>query len=165
MTPYENIITRQSVRKYTDAPVSEEDLNKIINAAIHAPSGKNGQPWKFKVVTDKGLIEQVSALSINRRWMQVAPCLICIFLDTECSYDFIKDVQSCGAAMQNILLCAHSLGMGSCWIGDILKSEEAIKRILGISSMNLKVMGIISLGYSTGTAQQTERKPLSSFLL
>ena len=64
MDVFDCIKTRRSIRNYTDQPINKTDINKIIEAAVWTPSGKNGQPWKFKVITDKGLIEQISEMSI-----------------------------------------------------------------------------------------------------
>ena len=60
MDAIECIKTRRSVRRYTDQPIDKQAIHQILEAGISAPSGKNGQPWKFKVVTDKELINNIS---------------------------------------------------------------------------------------------------------
>ena len=147
MDVFDCIKTRRSIRNYLEQPIDKMDIDKIIEAAIWAPSGKNGQPWKFKIIVDREIINQISDLSIYRKWMRGAPCFICVFLDKEKSYDYIKDVQSCGAVIQNILLCAHSIGIGSCWVGEIAKKSSLLQNIICIDEKKYEFIGLISLGY------------------
>lgn len=159
------IKTRRSIRNYLSKPISNLHINKIIESAVWAPSGKNGQPWKFKVITNKGVIEQISEMSIYGTWMINAPCFICVFLDKAQSYNYIKDVQSCGAVIQNIILCAHSLGIGSCWIGEILGKSNKIIDILMLDESKYELMAIVTLGYKAGQTFNPGRRNIDSFLL
>lgn len=159
------IKTRRSVRLYTEQSIDQQIIPQILEAGISAPSGKNGQPWKFKIITDKNLICSVSKLSIYGSWMKKSPLFITVFLDNTCSYDRVKDVQSCGALMQTIMLAAHSIGIGSCWIGEILPQENSIKNILNINNDFLELMGIITLGYEEGRSFKSSRKNIESFIL
>lgn len=159
------IRTRRSVRQYSSTKIDEHTVEEIIKAAICAPSGKNGQPWRFKIVSDKTLIDSLSKLSIYGSWLRKASCFIAVFLDKECSYNYKKDVQSCGAAIQNMLLAAHNLGIGSCWIGEILKEETRVKALLQINRNELELMSIIALGYSQKERQLSERNIYQTFLL
>lgn len=165
MDIYKCIKTRRSVRSYTAERVSDEVIDKILHSAIWTPSGKNGQPWKFKIVEDKNTINKLSDLSIYGSWMKKASHLILVFLDKKCSYNYLKDVQSCGAAMQNIMLTAHSLGIGSCWIGEILSRADVVKNILEIENDNIELMGIITLGYERGKSINPGRKEYESFFI
>ena len=74
---------------------------------------------------------------------------ICFFRKKR-SYDYIKDVQSCGAASQNILLCAHSLELGSRWIGEIISKSKEISELIGISVHRFELMAILTVGYKVG---------------
>ena len=165
MEVLESIRTRRSVRRYTDEPIAEEVIKDILETALTAPSGKNGQPWRFRIVTNRKDIEQISGLSIYKGWMRTAPCFIVIFLDQACSYSYIKDVQSCGAAMQNILLAAHSYKLGACWIGEILSKAEDVKAVMGIENEHLELMGVIALGHPAGRTISPGRKELEAFLV
>lgn len=165
MDAIECITTRRSIRSYTEQPIDEQIVHQILEAGISAPSGKNGQPWKFKVVTDKDLINNISDLSIHGLWMKTAPLFIAVFLDNTCSYDREKDIQSCGAVMQNMMLTAHALNVGSCWIGEILQKSEEVKRILQIDNSELELMGIVIFGYKSRRMINPGRKIIESFLL
>ncbi len=159
------IKNRQSVRSYLDTPLADDEMHTILEAAIWAPSGKNGQPWKFKVVTDKQMIRDIAELSIYRDWMKEAPCFILVYLDRACSYHYLKDVQSCGAAIQNMMLAAYGLGLGSCWIGEILPHAGKIMRITDETNANLEFMGMITVGYARKSTPHINRNLMQSFLL
>lgn len=164
MDIFDCIRARRSVRNYSGQPIKKADIDKIIEAAVWAPSGKNGQPWKFKVILDEELINQISDMSIYGKWMKKASCFICVLLDKEGSYNYIKDIQSCGAAIQNILLCAHSLGIGSCWIGEVLEKSNQFLKLVKLEE-RYELMAVIVLGYGLKEALNPRRKDISSFLL
>ena len=165
MDVIECITTRRSVRQYREQSIDPCIIRQILEAGIRAPSGKNGQPWKFKIITDKNLIYSVSKLSIYNSWVKKSPLFITVFLDNTCSYDRVKDIQSCGAVMQNMMLATHAFGIGSCWIGEILPFSEEVKQILHINAQNLELMGIIVLVYKAGKVNDPGRKNIESFLL
>lgn len=147
-----NILNRRSIRAYTSKKVDRTDIIQILTAASWAPSGNNIQPWRFSVITNAKLIKELSSLTIYHNWVQSAPCLIAVFLDTKTVDDkisniYLKHVQAIGAAIQNMLLTAHELGLGTCWIGEILKNEDKVKKLIGIPS-EMQLMAIISVGYS-----------------
>lgn len=148
---FDAIKNRRSIREYLDVDINTDIINKLIESAISAPSGKNLQPWRFRIVTNKQEIQNLSKLSKNEKWMQLAPCFFLCFLDKKVSYNYIKDVQSCGAAIQNVLLCSYSFGIGSCWIGDIIEYSNEVKKILMIDEPYLELMGLVALGYYDDT--------------
>lgn len=164
MKIFGGIKSRQSVRLYNSEPIEIEFINQIIESAIWAPSGKNGQPWKFKIVTEQNIIEEIAKLSANSRWLKTAPCLIIVYLDKGCSYHYIKDVQSCGAAIQNMLLTAHEMGVGSCWIGSLLEKADDINKLLEVDD-SLELMSVVSFGYGRGKSINVGRKDINEFLL
>ena len=122
------------------------------------------KPWKMMVVKGEKL-RQISSLSIYEPWMKTASHFIVVFLDKSCSYHYVKDVQSCGALMQNIMLAAYSLNIGSCWIGEILASEEKVKRFLGVKEEHFELMGIVTLGYPDGEDSISSRKAFEDFMI
>lgn len=165
MNTIDCIKQRRSVRKYTSQKINKETQELLLHAAICAPSGKNGQPWRFKCIDDEQLIKDISRLSIYRSWMQTAPLLIAVFLDRENSYNYVKDVQSCGAAIQNMLLAAKAVEIGSCWIGEILPKQERVKAILNISESKYELMGIVAFGYPNDSPTPPAKKEIADFLI
>jgi len=117
MDALEAIHTRRSIRKYRDEPVPDELIDKVLAAAMSAPSARNQQPWQFLVVRDKSLLGQIPRICPNAAMIARAPLaiLICADLDLETSPGYW--VVDCAAATQNLLLAAHALGLGAVWCG------------------------------------------------
>jgi nitroreductase len=90
--------------------------------------------------------------------------LIAVFLDTEKSYHREKDIQAIGACLQNMLLEAHSLGLGTVWLGEIIRSNEQIKAILGLAR-ELELMAVVALGHPDEKPKSVKRKPLADLVV
>lgn len=158
------IKSRRSIRKFTSEPVSEELVETILEAGRWAPSGLNNQPWRFAVIRDAGLIQEISELTHYSKVVMSAQVLIAVFLDTEKSYHREKDIQAVGACLQNMLLEAHSLGLGTVWLGEIIRSDEQIKAILGLAS-ELDLMAVVALGHPDEKPKNAKRKPLADLIV
>jgi len=160
----EAIYHRRSVREFTGEPVPIELLNKIVRAGIWAPSGLNNQPWRFRLIHNT---EQKTALAQLTQYGHViltSPALIAVFLDQESMYDPVKDHQSAGACIQNMLLATHALDLGGVWLGQILKNKAAVNKILGITSQ-FDLMAIIAVGHPKHRDQRSTRLPIDHFLI
>lgn len=160
----EVIKTRRSVRSYLETPIDEKVIMELIESAIWAPSSKNNQPWKFKIINEQKIISEISDHSIHGEWMKTAPCFIVVYLDKQKTTNYTKEVQSCGAAIQNILLYAHSIGLGSCWVGEVQNNND-INGILSIDSEKFELIGIITIGYYKQSRQYGIRKAAYKFLM
>ncbi len=142
----EAIRRRRSVRQFSKKPVSDDTLDRILESAVWAPSGKNNQPWKFAVVRDPALKESLAALTHSGSIIQGAPVCIGVFLDHSRVYDRTKDIQAVGACIQNMLLAIHSLGLGGVWLGEILKNKEEVGELLGVGR-DLELMAVVAFGH------------------
>ena len=138
------LLTRRSIRVYTDEAVAEEDLRSIVEAGIHAPYGRN-QIWRFALVIDTELINKLAALTIYKKFVSTAKALIVVFYDQELVYHDMKDAQTMGACIQNMLLAAHDMGLGAVWIGEILKNEDKVRELCGAPD-NFRLSAVLSLG-------------------
>jgi nitroreductase len=156
--------SRRSIRKFQDQPVEEEIVEKILEAGRWAPSGMNNQPWRFAVVTDTKTKEEIAKLTIYSRIVSGARLLIPVFLDKEESYNKIKDAQAVGACLQNMLLEAHSLGLGAVWLGEIIKSDEGMRKILGLGR-ELELMAVLAAGYPAEKPVDGKRKELNDLIV
>ncbi len=172
METHDAIEQRRSIRRYQDRVVSEDDIRAILRAATLAPSGKNTQPWRFVVVQgDEKRAEMVALMrqgiemrvargidpGSSRRTagiMARAPVTIFVF-DGQVSVDRnepssigdlmdIVDIQSIGAAVQNMLLAALDRGLGTLWICDIFYAQEELCEWLGERHL---LVAAVSLGY------------------
>lgn len=165
------ILTRQSDRSYSDKPVENEIIERIIEAGRIAPSACNAQPWKFVVVTDNDLRAKISeAASAKLLGMNVfvsqAPVLVVVVREKANMSSRIgatvknKDYSliDIGIASENICIQAAAEGLGSCMIGWF--DESQVKKLLGIPSSK-RVELIITLGYTEKETRVKRRKPAS----
>jgi len=159
----EIIKSRRSVRKFTAQKIEQEKIEKILEAGRWAPSGKNNQPWKFHLVEERTKRAELAKLTIDAQIINGCSLCICIFLDKDLMYDRIKDCQAVGACIQNMLLEAHSLGLGACWLGEILKNKDKVNHLLGLSE-RYELMAVVALGYPA-ESPKSNRKPLKDLIL
>jgi len=163
---------RRSIRRYLDKSVPEEYVREIIEAATFAPSAKNGQQWRFtvlsgvakKTLTDlfRRELEKVSK-RVGREHMgssfpscsimEIAPVVVMVWNAGERGWE--TEIHSVAASIQNMLLKAHALGLGTLWIGDIFTTIEALKQHLG---KPWKLMAAIALGWSAHNPEPQPRK-------
>jgi len=167
----QSIANRRSIRKYLDIPVEKEKIFAMLNAARWAPSADNLQPWRFIVLQEnKALMGKVAALSVYESWLKTASCFILVYLDTNtitkklfnCD---LKHKQAIGAALQNMMLVGYEMGLGTCWIGEILKREVELNALVE-APHNLELMAMISIGYSDLLNKRSmPRKDIDQLLL
>ena len=156
---------RRSIRSYENTPVPTEALHLMLEAGGLAPSGKNGQPWRFSVIQENArLKDEIADLSAYRRWVKEAPCLIAVWLDTKSSYDVSKDLMGIGACIENILLMAEAQNLGTCWLGEILKAEETIKALLNIPA-DFTLTAVLTVGYIKTAGTQPARRSVKENLI
>jgi nitroreductase len=160
----EAIYRRRSIREFTDDEISVQQLHEIIRAGIWAPSGKNNQPWRFVTVQDPGIKDQLAQQTHYSRIVRGAGALIAVYLNKDDMYDTVKDHQSAGACMQNMLLAAEAVGLGAVWLGQILQNKSEVNKILGLGD-NFDLMAVIALGHPLHHNQQSRRKEISELLL
>ena len=146
METLNTIFTRRSIRKYKNIPVENEKLLQILQAATAAPSARNRQPWHFITVqTQEGRNKIMSAHPYSMM-LKTAPCAVIVCADTDISADFFE--QDTAAAIQNMLLCATDLELGSVWLGVYPNKERTadISRVFKLPA-NIIPIGIVVLGY------------------
>lgn len=160
----EAIYRRRSIREFTDKEVSLEQLREIVKAGLWAPSGLNNQPWRFVIIRDPEMREQIARQTHYRHIVIEANALIAVFLDEDAMYDAVKDHQSAGACIQNMLLATEALGLGGVWLGQILKNKENVNRILGLGR-HLDLMAVVAIGYPQHRNQESRRKKLSEVII
>jgi nitroreductase len=177
------IAARRSIRKFKSVPIEEAKLQAVLGAALRAPSGKNRQPWRFIVVRGERRAEMVrimraglaaanargedlgSAEHSARVLEQAAATVFVVNPEgirpwTEHSvgqmFDDVVDIQSIGAAIQNMLLAAESLGLGSLWVCDVFYAYEELCGWLGESG---ELIAAVCLGYADENPPARPRKP------
>ena len=157
------IRSRRSIRKYTKEPVPDRLITEIMEAGRWAPSGTNNQPWRFVVIKDKSFKEKLSKMTHYSGIVADSDFCLSVFYNNPSGYHRDKDLMSIGACIQNMLLHAHSLGIGSVWLGEILKNKDSIVEILGVDPSN-EFVALIAFGYPAENAA-SERISMNEILL
>jgi nitroreductase len=182
------IAARRSIRAFKEEGLAEEVVRKILTAASQAPSGKNRQPWRFVTVQGAKRAEMVGVLreavaafksrgedTGSADWtvnvMERAPLTVFVFnehgidpwLDHSVDQTFqeLVDVQSIGAAIQNMLLAATDLGLGSLWIADVLYAVTELKAWLEEKG---QLVAAVSFGVPNESPDARPRKPLDEIM-
>ncbi|WP_027721225.1 nitroreductase family protein [Maridesulfovibrio zosterae] len=161
----EALVQRRSIRKFTDEPVSREDLTSILEAGRWAPSGLNNQPWRFLIIhKDDPRATLLSECTKYGHIIKSAKILICVFLDKDSTYNEVKDHQGVGCCIQNMMLAAHSLKIGTVWLGEILNQEQKVLDILNLPHEKYELQVVIAAGHPDQKGS-SERKELSELIL
>ena len=154
------IFSRRSIRAYTSATVSEDIVQRLLEAAMAAPSAAAADPWRFVVVRDRQrLLEITRALPFGQMLASAALGIV-VCGDMEAAHDRQLSylLQDCSAAIENLLLCAHILGLGACWLGVHPREKRVndLKAILKLPEALIPV-GCISIGYPAETKEPRTR--------
>lgn len=139
---------RRSIRKFSEEPVSREDLINLLKVGMSGPSAMNAQPWEFVVITEKEILAKFRKNLLFAK--MVAPAAICVLGSKRMQANKGGDrfwEQDCSAATENILLAATAMGLGTVWIGihPVHLFELQVKSILnlpaGVTPLNLIMIG------------------------
>ncbi len=158
---YENIITRTSIRNFTDQPVSDELKSAILHAGMSAPSGVNKQPWEFVLIDAPEILKQLADSLPYAKMVANAPMAIAVcanserFLDGDDSTLWVQDV---AAASENILLAAHAFGLGAVWTCLYPHEDRmaAAKQTLSLPE-GIVPFSLIPVGYPSKTHAPIEK--------
>jgi nitroreductase len=153
------INSRRSVRVWKSGSVPEVDIQKILEAAMNAPSAGNEQPWQFIVVTDKTMLIKASTFNPYGGFVKNAPVAILVCGDTRLERFKGYWVQDCSAAAENILLAAHALGLGAVWTS-IFPMEDRMRGFTQLFNLPEEVIPftLIPVGYPLASAKETKSR-------
>lgn len=197
MNTLETIAARRSIRKFSGQPVEREKITAALEAAILAPSAKNGQTWRFIVFEGEAKARMVSAMqegiantshgnlpteargplladaSNSARIMAQAPVVVFVINTRGNPLDQpippalrvleLMNVQSISAAIQNLILAAADLGLGSLWIGNIFFAYQELNALLELGPYE-EMMAAVALGYAAENPAPRPRKPLDTLV-
>lgn len=157
----DNIATRTSVRDYEARPVEKEKIEKMLRAAMAAPTAMNKQPWHFVVVDQRNVLDALAGANPYAKMLKKAPLAIVVCGNTDKMIegggrDFW--IQDASAATENLLLAAHAMGLGAVWTG-AYPSEElciSISKVLSLSD-NLIPLNMIVVGYPAEQPQPKQK--------
>ena len=168
MDVFEAIKGRRSIRAYRDMDVSQEIVEKLIEAARWAPSAGNIQPWEFIIVRNPETKRRLAEAALRQSFIEEAPVVIVVCADEERSARgygtrgrTLYCIQDTAAAIQNIHLAAYALGLGTCWVGAFIEDEA--RKILNIPE-GVRPVAIIPVGYPAESPSPRSRRPLKEII-
>ena len=184
MNTLETIAARRSIRKFKSDPVPDDVIRTILTAAIRAPSARNRQPWRFVVIQGEKVPDMVRVMrqgiaNMKARGMDTgsseftadvmegAPVTIFVYNphgkdpwdqhDIDQNFQNLVNIQSIGAAIQNMCLAAQDLGLGSLWIADVFEAYMELRNWMGAEG---QMVAAVSFGYSDESPAPRPRMPV-----
>jgi nitroreductase len=152
------IFNRRSVRNFEEKPVEREKIDKLLKAAMQAPSAGNQQPWEFIVVENKDTLNKLSEMSPYSKMVAKAPVAIVILGNhNNLKYPGYWE-QDLGAATENLLLEAVHLGLGGVWLG-VAPLEDRMNYVKEMFDVpeNVLAFAVVPIGYPTGEQKFVDR--------
>ena len=152
------ILSRRSIRQFTEQAISYKDIVQLLRAAMSAPSAGDEQPWKFVVIDDKDILLQASKTDRGMQVISRAAAAILICAEPRLTKYKGYWPEECAAATENVLIAANILGLGSIWIG-LYPVGYRIRRIRNIIHLPRRIIpfAFISLGYTSEKKPQPDR--------
>lgn len=158
---YKAIMTRTSVRSYSDRSVSEPQIDSLLRAAMAAPTARDARPWQFIVITDRATLDSIAANCPNIKMAADAPLAIAVCGDmTKALEGDGRDywIQDCSAATENLLVAANAMELGAVWCG-IYPIPERVSFISSLLDLPEQIipLNIITIGYPAAPATPKEK--------
>ncbi len=168
MDVLEALATRRSIRKYLEVPVEWDKVGQILEAGRLAPSAGNLQEWRFIVVTNPEVRKEIAESALGQHWIEVAPIHIVVTAITEkvkthygMRGERLYAIQDCAACATYMMLAAHELGLGSCWIGAF--DEAKVQRVLKLPD-DVRPQMILTIGYADEKPRMPPRYPINNLV-
>jgi nitroreductase len=154
----EAISTRRSVRQFSDAGITETELEVLLRAAMAAPSAGNQQCWRFVVIHDAETRARLAAATPYGAPMGRATLGIVVLADTTAETFPGNWATDCAAAVENLLLAAHATGLGACWLGvhPGEEREKAVGEIVGVPE-GMRPFCMVAIGRPLGPGPEVDR--------
>lgn len=161
MNALEVIMTRTSIRSFTDQVVAPETIETLLRAGMAAPTAVNAQPWHFVVVNDRAKLDELAGNGRQSKMLQESTLAIVVCGNMDKAMQGPGQafwIQDCSAATENILLAAHALGLGAVWTGcyPIEERMATVSQVLGLPE-NIVPFSVIVMGYPAETPQPKDK--------
>jgi len=168
MDVFEAIKGRRSTRAFMEQDVPQEIVEKLIDAARWAPSAGNVQPWEFIIVRNPEIKRKLAVAALNQTFIEEAPVVVVVCADQQRSAkaygsrgSTLYCIQDTAAATQNLLLAAHALGLGACWVGAFRENQAS--EALNLPS-HVRPVAIIPIGHPAEKPQPRPRRSLKTII-
>jgi len=143
---FQFILGRRSIRVYAPGEISDDVVSQLLQAAMAAPSAVAKDPWRFVVIRREETLSAIAAALPNGGMLATAPLGIVVCGDLDAAHDRQLSylLQDCSAAIENLLLCVHAVGLGACWLG-VHPREDRVRKLKAILSLPASVIPIAAI--------------------
>jgi len=158
MELFEGLLSRRSIRRYTEDTITKEQVEELVKAAMHAPSSKNCQPWHFIIIDDKDVLDAFRAFHPYANMLKYADKAVLVCGDTQLQNGPGYWMVDCANATQNLLLAAHAKGIGAVWVG-IYPREDRMSETVRLFELpdTIKPLALVSLGIPVKKSKEVTR--------
>lgn len=158
METFHTIINRRSIRKYKLKKIEDDKISKLLKAAMYAPSAMNLQPWHFIVINNENVLEETAKSIPHAEMIKQSGNAILVCGDASLEKNESWLIQNCSAAVQNILLAAYDMQLGSCWIA-VHGMPEVVRNLVKQFNLpqNIIPIALVALGYPDEVVKTEER--------
>jgi nitroreductase len=154
------IFGRRSIRVYAPGEIDEATITKLLEAAMAAPSAAAKDPWHFVVIRERQTLESIAAALPFGKMLATAAVGIVVCGDLSAAHDRQLSylLQDCSAATENLLLAAHALGLGACWLG-VHPREDRVAKVRELLALpdTIVPMACIAIGRPGETKEPRTR--------
>jgi nitroreductase len=152
------LLGRRSIRVYAPGEIGEAAIHQLLEAAMAAPSAVARDPWRFVVIRNRETLAALAAALPNGGMLATAPLGIIVCGDLEAAHDRQLSylLQDCAAAVENLLLGAHALGRGACWLG-VHPREDRVRKLSQILSLPASVIPVAGIALGPPGEQKEPR--------
>ncbi len=164
----EVIRTRRSVRRFLPRALPPEAISHLVEAFRWAPTGGNAQPWRLVIVRSEAVRAKLGEAAQSQSFVAQAPVVIVVCVDRDRARkaygnrgEALYCLQDTAAAIENLLLMAHAMGLGACWVGAF--RETSVSEVLGLPS-HLRPIAIVPVGWPDGTPPAPRRRTAPEFV-
>ncbi len=163
MDAMDAILSRRSIRKYTDQAVPEEMIKALLEAAMMAPSAGDQRPWLFVVIDDRRMLDEITTFHPYSAMLKEAPAAIMVCYDQQLvELEIVKKelwwIQDCSAATENLLIAANATGLGAVWLG-VYPTEDRVARFRELigAPEHIVPFALISIGFPAEQKPREDR--------
>jgi nitroreductase len=152
------VLSRRSIRRYTDRPVDDDSVERLLRAAMAAPSAGNQQPWRFVVIRDRAMLRAIAEMHPYGKMLPDAPVAILVCGDPGDAKWAMLWEQDCSACTENLLIEAELLGLGAVWLGvhPLPERVTALRELLGIPG-HVVPFAIVPFGWPAQRKEPSDR--------
>lgn len=152
------ILTRRSVRDFKADPIKAEEIQILLRAGMQAPSASNERPWQFVVIDDPEVLHAIPEFHPQAKVLMYAPLAILVCSDRKLEVKRASWLQDTSAAMENMLLAAHGLGLGGVWLGVFPDADRVsgMQKLLDLPK-DIRPMGLAAFGYPALKPEPVDR--------